>query len=83
MMENPGKLTENTEVRLSELAHESKSAMFLTPSGDVFWRPVGDMYEMCVCVSVNSVCVEYVKCEFMCLCRKRNRDIWPVNFISE
>ena len=48
---------------------------------------MGDMYDMyvsvCVSVNVSSVCVEYVKGEFSCLCRKRNRGIWPVNLISE
>ena len=61
MMGRLGKLRENVEVRLSELAHGSNSVMFLTPSGDVFWRPVGDMC-VCVCacasvsVNVNMVC---------------------------
>lgn len=58
--ERLGKLIENTQVRLSELAHESKSGMFLTPSGDVFWRPVGDKYEMCVCERECEFCVCYV-----------------------
>lgn len=53
MTEKRGQLIGNREVRLSELAHESNSTMFLTPSGDVFWKPVGDMYCMrCLCVSM-------------------------------
>ena len=58
-METFGKLIRNTEVRLGRLAHESTSSMFLTPFGDVFWKPVGDIYVMCVykCVNVYSVCV--------------------------
>lgn len=51
-------------VRVGGLAHQSKSYMDLTPSGDVFWRPVGYMCVR-VGVNVNSVCLEYIKCEFV------------------
>lgn len=49
----------------------------------------GDLWVICMhacmraSVWVNCVCVVHVKCESVCLCRKRNQDIWPVNLISE
>lgn len=67
------KWIENMGVRRVGLAGE---CLLLTPSGDVFWRPVGDM-RVCKCLNVNSACI---KCEVVRLCRKLKPDIWPVNF---
>lgn len=37
--------------------------------------------DACPIVHGSSVCVECVRCDSMCVCRKRNEDIWPVNLI--
>ena len=72
--------------RSQSLSEDLKPTTFLTPSADVFCRPVGDMYGICVCVCVCECefCVFSMSCVSVCVCAgSETGGIWPVNLISE